>query len=252
MQQKLATLDAGQAWSDAIGLLNGQREILLTVAGFFIMLPALLLTTLRPFAASGTFAEVLQARMIWTEANFFWIVLAAVLAALGRLAILILLLGPERPTVGEALSAAARLLILFAVMDLLIGFIWLGGFMLLIVPGLYLVGRTFLAEAAFVAERVHSPIAAIAAGFEASRGNGWRLFVMIAIIYVAGTILTAAIGSVVGVLGAIAGGTGLDRFLTAFVEASFGAGMSLILLLVSVAAWRQLAQNRDVRSSAAG
>ena len=108
-----------------------------------------------------------------------------------------------------------------------------------------------LAEAAFVAERARSPIAAIAAGFEASRGNGWRIFIMVAIIYVAGTILTAAVGSVVGVVGALFGGVGLDRFLGALVEAGFGAAMSLVLLLVSVASWRQLAQNGHVRRSAA-
>lgn len=244
-------LDAGRAWSDAMSLLKGQREILLTIAGFFLMLPSLLLNTLRPFVASGTSESLIQEMMRWTEANFLWIILAAVLAALGRLAILILLLSPERPTVGEAVAVGGRLLILFVAMDILIGLMWLGGLLLFVFPWLYLVGRTFLAEAAFVAERVHNPVAAITAGFEVSRGNGWRIFAMVAIIYVAGTILTAAVGSVVGVLGALAGGTGLDRFLGALVEAGFGAGMSLILLLVSVASWRQLSENRDLRGRTA-
>lgn len=242
-------LDAGRAWSDAMSLLSGQREILLTITGFFILLPSLLLNTLRPFVASGSRDALVQELMRWTETNFLWIIVAAVLAALGRLAILILLLSPERPTVGEALSVGGRLLILFVAMDILIGVMWLGGLLLFVIPWLYLVGRTFLAEAAFVAERVHNPVAAITAGFDASRGNGWRFFAMVAIIYVAGTILTAAVRSVVGVIGALAGGTGLDRFLGAFVEAGFGAGLSLILVLVSAASWRQLAENRHVRSS---
>ena len=252
MQQDDVKLDAGQAWTDAMSLLNGHRDILLAIAGFFIMLPSLLLNTLRPFDPSGARDAFIQEMMRWTEANFAWIVAAAVLAALGRLAILILLLGPERPTVGEALSAGGRLLLLFVVMDLLVGFMWLGGLLLFVIPLFYVIGRTFLAEVAFVAERVHGPVAAIAAGFAASRGNGWRIFLMVAIIYVAGTILTAAVGSVVGVIGALSGGTGLDRFLSAFVEASFGAAMSLVLLLVSVSSWRQLVQNRNVRSGVAG
>jgi hypothetical protein len=57
---------------------------------------------------------------------------------------------------------------------------------------------------------------------------------------------------VAGVLVALAGGTGLDLFLTAIIEAVFGAGVSLILLLVSVAMWRQLAEQRNVRSGIAG
>ena len=246
MQDKVSPFDAGRAWTDAMALWNGQREILLTIAGFFILLPALLLNALRPFVPSGKGETWVAEIATWTEANFLWIILVAVLAALGRFAILILLLGPERPTVGEALAAAAKLLLPFVVMDVLIGLMLLGGSLLFIVPAFYIFGRTFLAEAGFVATRAHGPIAGLTAGFEASRGNGWRIFLMVAIIYVAGVILTAAIGSVVGVLGALAGGSGLDRFLGAFVDAACGAGVSLLLVLVSVAAWRQLAEDRHL------
>lgn len=223
-----------------MALLNGQREILLTLAGFFMLLPPLLLNTLNPFVPSGVAGTWLREVSAWTESNFVWILLVALLAGLGRLTILILLLGPGRPTVGEALAAGARLLPLFAIMDLLIGFMWLSGVLLLIVPWLYLVGRTFLAESAFVARRAHGAVAGIAAGFEASRGNGWRLFLLVALIYVGGTIVTAAVGSVVGIIGALAGGAGLDRFLSAFVDATCGAGISLLLVLLAVASWRQL------------
>lgn len=243
-------LDAARAWGDAMAMLKAAPDVLLTVAGFFIMLPMLLLDMFRPLVLSGGRGTALQEMMAWTEANIVWIVSAAVIGALGRLVILVMLLEPARPTTGESLSAAVRLLPLFVVADLMIGLLWMGGAMLFLLPWLYLIGRTFLAEAAFVAVRARSPIAAITAGFEASRGNGWRIFIMVAIIYVAGTILTAAIRSVVGVAGALMGAAGLDRFLGAFVEAGFGAALSLVLLLVSVASWRQLAQNRDVRSGA--
>ncbi len=245
-------LDASRAWTDAMGLLGGQREIVLTVAAFFMLLPSLLLNTLRPFIATGARDTLLQEWLAWSNANFLWIILVAVLAALGRLAILILLLQPGRATVGEAVSAGARLLLIFVVMDLLIGLMWLGGFLLFVLPLFYVIGRTFLAETAFVAERARNPVAGIRRGIEASRGNGWRIVGVVAIIYVAGIILRAAIGSVVGVIGALAGGTGLDRFLIALVDAGVGAGVSLVLLLVSVAAWRQLCDQRNVRSDVAG
>ena len=235
-----------------MGLLAGQREIVLTVAGFFLLLPALLLGTLRPFTASGARDTLLQEWLAWSNANFHWIIIVALLAALGRLAILILLIEPGRPTVGGAVAAATRLLIVFAVMDLLIGLMWLGGFLLFVLPLFYVIGRTFLAEPAFVAERSRGPMAGIVRGIEASRGNGWRIFAVAAIIYVAGMILRAAIGSVVGVIAALAGGTGIDRFLIGLVDATIGAGVSLILLLVSVSIWRQLGDKRDVRSGVAG
>lgn len=252
MQENPPKFDAGRAWNEAVAMLSGQREILLTVAGFFIMLPALLLDVLHPFEAGGSGEAWTRQLLAWTEANFLWILLAALFAAMGRLAILILLLGPGRPTVGEALGAAARLLLPFVAMDILIGFMLMGGFMLFVLPAFYIFGRTFLAEAAFVARRARGPVAGLAAGFEASRGNGWRLFAVIAIVYIGGTILTAAVGSVVGVLAALAGGSDLDRVLTAFVDAAGGTGISLLLLLVSIAGWRQLTEERDVRGSVAG
>lgn len=251
MEHKQPPFDASRAWTDAMALLKGQREILLTITGFFIMLPALLLNALRPFVASGKGETWTAEIAAWTQANFLWIVLVAVLAALGRLAMLILLVEPGRPTVGEALAAGIRLLPMFIVMDVLIGLMLLGGSLFFIVPAFYIFGRTFLAEAGFVAIRARGPIAGLTAGFEASHRNGWRIFLMAAIIYVAGVILTAAIGSVVGVLGALAGGTGLDRFLAAFVEAVCGAGVSLLMVLVAVAAWRQLGEQGNMRRGVA-
>lgn len=252
MQGKVSPIDAGRAWTEAMALLNSQREILLTLAGFFIMLPALLLNTLRPFAPSGTSEAWTQELLAWTNVNFTWVVLVAAFAGMGRLAILILLLFPGRPTVGEALAAALPLLLVFLVMDLLIGFMLLGGAFLFVLPALYIFGRTFLAETAFVATRARGPIAGIAASFEATRGNGWRIVLVAGIIYVAGLILSAALGSVLGVVGALIGGPPLASFLSAFTEAACGAGVSLILLLISVAIWRQSAQDRDVRSGAFG
>ena len=191
MQPNPVKLDAARAWSDAMTMLKAAPDVLLTVAGFFIMLPMLLLDMFRPMTLSGARGTALQEMLAWTEANILWIVLAAVIGALGRLAILVMLLEPSRPTAGESLAAAARLLVLFVATDLVIGLLWMGGAMLFVLPWLYLIGRTFLAEATFVAERARSPIAAIAAGFEASRGNGWRIFIMVAIIYVAQTVSVA-------------------------------------------------------------
>ena len=251
MQQESVKLDAARAWNDAIAMLKAAPDVLLTVTGFFILLPSLLLDTLRPFTFSGTRGALMAEMMAWTQANFLWIVIVALIGALGRLILLIMLIEPARPTAGESLSAAIRLLPLFVLTDIAVGLLWLGSAMLFLLPWFYVIGRTYLAEAAFVAERARTPINAVASGFEASRGNGWRIFAMVAIIYVAGTILTAAVSSVVGVIGALFGGTGFDVFLDGFVQAALGSGVSLILLLVSVASWRQLAQNRNMRRSVA-
>lgn len=245
-------LDGGKAWTDAMALLRGQREIVLTIAGFFFLLPSLFLYALRPFVPTGVQATFVQEYANWALQNLHWIVLTGLFAALGRLAILILLLGPGRPSVGEALSAALRLLILFVAMTILVRLMLFGGSLLFIVPALYVFGRTFLAEPAFVADRAQNPIAGITRSFDLTRGNGWRLFFMALIVYLGAMVFRLAVGSVVGVLGAVAGGSGLAPFLNAFVDASVEAGVALILLLMSVAAHRQLTNDGHVRSGAFG
>ena len=252
MQQPLAKIDGGQAWADAMHLLNGQREIVLTVAGFFLLLPSLLLYALRPFTPTADQATLLQQYVQWGMVNLHWVLLTGVLAALGRLAMLILLLGPGRPSVGEALAAGLRLLILFLVMVVLVRLLLFGASMLLVVPGLYVFGRVFLAEAAFVAERAHNPAAGIARSFEVTRGNGWRIFFVAFLVYLGVVILRAAVGYVVGVLAALSGLQGLDRFVTAFVDATADAGLGLFLTLIAVGMWRRLADQRHVRGGAFG
>jgi hypothetical protein len=253
MQDKPAKFDGSQVWTEAMELLKGQREIVLTVAGFFMLLPSLCLYALRPFAPKGdTQATLVQEYVAWVAANLPWIALVGLFAALGRLAILILLLGPGRPSVGEALSAAVRLLILFVAMTILIRLMLFAGSLLFIVPALYLYGRTFVAEPAFVSDRARNPVAGIGRSFALTRGNGWRIFFVAFLIYLGGMIFRLAVGSVVGVVGALAGGNGLAVFLNAFVDASVEAGVALILLLMSVAAHRQLAQDGHVRRSALG
>lgn len=253
MQDKHAKFDGSQAWTDAMALLKGQREIVLTVAGFFMLLPSLFLYALRPFVPKGdTQATLLQEYVAWVATNLHWIALVGLFAALGRLTILILLLGPGRPSVGEALSAAARLLILFVAMTILIRLMLFAGSLLLILPALYLYGRLFLAEPSFVVDRAQNPVTGISRSFDLTRGNGWRIFLVAFIVYLGAMIFRLAVGSVVGVLGALAGGGGLAAFLNAFVDASVEAGVALILLLMSVAAHRQLANDRHVQRSALG
>lgn len=234
-------LDGGQAWTEAMAMLRGQRELLLTVAGALILLPTLIISTVYPVEppADPTLEAQLAVLRAWFAEHWFATLVGALVGALGRLTILILLIAPGRPTVGEALSAGVRLLALFFLTGLLANLVVLGGALLFVIPGLYLIGRTLLAETALVAERLGNPVAPIGRAFALSRGNGWRIFATFAIIYVAGWLLSTVIILVLGVLGALFGDTSVVAFLTALVGGLFQAGVSLVLVLISVAFYRQ-------------
>lgn len=233
-------LDWSRAWSDAMALLKHHTDILLTLAGVFFLLPPLLLYTLAPFRPADTAVFDVKQYIAYVDAHAGYMLLIALAAALGRVTILVLLLDPARPTVGQALARGVRLLPVFVVMDLLIGLMLLAGWFLLIVPALYIYGRTLLAETVLVRERPRGPIEQIRRAFSLTRGNGWRCVGIAAIIYVAGLIVSAAIGSVVGVAAALAGDPSLAAFVDALVDTLFAAAIGLLMLLIAIAIYRQL------------
>ncbi|NNM78102.1 hypothetical protein HJG53_14460 [Sphingomonas sp. ID1715] len=253
MQRHDKRLDGGQAWTDAMALLKGQREILLTVAGFFLLLPMLILLMLRwPVLDAESSAGAVAGWNRWTEHNSLWLLLVAVCGSFGRLAILILILDRSRPSVREALGGAAQLFLWFYLAGMLAGLAQYGGLLLFVIPGLYLVGRLFVVEPALVAERLTNPLRVLARSFEITRGNGWRIFAVTAIVVVGGTIFLLAVSTVVGVFAALMNVNGLELFLSAFICAAVFSGIYLVLLLLSVAAYWQLADQGHVRSGAFG
>ncbi len=232
-------LDLSRAWSDAMAILGSQRDLLIAIAGVFLLMPTLVMNILRPMDMAQDLPP-LEALELWIDTNWHYLVLSAVIAALGRLAMLILLLAPERPTVAEALAAGLKLLPIFVVTNILVGLMLFAGAVLLILPGLYLAGRTLLAEVTLVAERLSNPVAAITRSIRVTRGNGWRIFAMAAIIYVAGFVVTGLANASVVVIQIVGGTAEVTGFLGALVSALFGAGVTLVLLLVTIAIYRQL------------
>lgn len=234
--------DASVAWSDAMAMLRGQREILLALTGFFILLPLLMLTTLRPFDATGqTLAAVLTEYEAWANDNVGWLLLVLVLAALGRLAMLILLIAPERPTVATALRASLLLLPILLIADLLAFLPFMLGMILFVLPGLYIASRLLLIEVALVSERLRNPFAPLGASWRATQGNGWRIAVMLFILFIAAQLLQMVVGLTLGIVLNLLGGQETGGFALLLVSATANAGLQLVLLLVAVAGWRQLA-----------
>jgi hypothetical protein len=237
--------DASTAWTDAMAMLRGQREILLTLTGFFILLPLLMVTTLRPFDATAqTFEQIFEQYQAWANDNLAWLLLVLVLAAIGRLTMLILLLAPERPTVAEALRASVTLLPLLLITDFLSFVPFALGMTLFVIPGLYIAGRLLMVEVALVAQRLRNPLAPLAASWRTSRGNGWRIALMLLILFIAAQLLQTAIGLTLGVVLTLIGGQETGNFALLLVSATANAALQLVILLVAVAGWRQLAVSR--------
>ena len=241
-------IDYSRWWDDIAATARANASILLAVAGAFVFLPALVagLFTLpmEPLAEGATPAEALQRLTGYVGANAVPQLVLLLFTVLGQLVAYTVLLDPRRPSVGDAfrlgLPLFLPLLLVNILVNLLVGF----GFVLLIVPGLYLAGRTIVAVAAAVAERRGNPLASVGRSFALTRGQGWRIFFFIFLVFLVAFIVQIAVNGTLGTgIGLLPGAD--DRFslrslLLAALGALFTALFFILGVLLSVALYRRL------------
>jgi hypothetical protein len=141
----------------------------------------------------------------------------------------------------QALQRTIILLPSLLLANLLVGLIQIAGFLMLIIPALYAIGRTMLATSVVVAENMRNPVVAVTRSFALTNGNGWRITAMFFLIVIFGLILTAAVSSVLGVVFALVLPSAVAAIGDALVESVLASGITLALILMVVATYRQLA-----------
>ena len=236
-------------WNDVAAILRANASILIAVAGAFIFLPSLAGSMVAvPFVSPGEGASADE--MLAAYTSFFsdnWLLQLALLliTTLGQLILYVVLLDDSRPPVGKAFAIAAPMLPLFFLTSVLVRLILAGGFILFVVPALYLFGRILLSGAAFVAERRTNPIQAISRSFALTRGNGWRNFLFVFLIFMVALVIQLAVSGTLGtVLRLVAGGGGqfsLGQLLLAALASLFESAYFLLGVAISVALYRRLA-----------
>lgn len=146
--------------ADAWGIFRREADLILRVAGPLIFLPAfavqLLCDPLPALPATprdeGAMEIWLTAVTAWGQANAFWYLLADLVALVGLVTIALLLLAPERPSVGEALQIALRRLGRFLLANLLVAIPVGLGLWTIVLPGLYVQARLIATLPALAAE----------------------------------------------------------------------------------------------------
>jgi hypothetical protein len=214
--------------------------LIVPIAGVFIFLPILLVSWFVPPPADVRPADALNALAEYWQANWYWYGAEAVIGMIGSLAILLLVLVRGGTTVGGAIAGAFALLPFYLVAAMLTGAMIGLGFLLLIVPGLYLFGRLAPLPALFAGERPRNPLEAILRTFALTRGNGWAILGLILLIAVPAWLATALIRAVFGVLLIALAGQHVGLLLTTIVTAAAAASLSVVLVLLYAALYRRL------------
>lgn len=240
------TFSYDRAWNDAQALWRAHGEFVAILAGLFIMVPEFVRNLFLPIPPIRDFGpESLALMRAYLLDNGWSLVLLNLVVLFGSAAILCLMLDARRPTVGEAIKVAFVMVPSIFVLNILSQFAVFGGLLLFVVPGIYVMGRLALASAAQMSERQMNPLRAIRQSLDLTRGRGWSIAGLLLIVFVVTWIATGAIATVIGILLSVIIPKGSLAAVAGFLSAILSAVTYLAFLLLSAAAYRQLASTPD-------
>jgi hypothetical protein len=261
-------VDMTAAWSEAMRLVSGNRQVIAIVAGVFFFLPYLAfmlmfmnqMSALEAAQSANPDPEAMGQAMMGFYGDIWWFVLLAmVIQGIGMLGLLTLLTDRSRPTVGEALKAGARMflpyfgaqLLLSLLFGLLIlvpiavgagGSVGAGLFLGLIaaVVFCYLFTKFLLTPAVIAIERQANPLAALGRSWQLTKGNSVRIFLFVFLLFLAVGVVGGVLSMIAGLVLAL-GGAQTALIGQAVISGLINAVFYVIFLGVLAAIHRQLA-----------
>jgi hypothetical protein len=226
-------------WNDTVALLKSHGSLLLAVAGVFILLPLLMTAYFLPTPTSSTDPIGVLGR--YYRENWHWLALASLINSIGSIAIYKLIFSGRGLSVGQAIGGALALLPFFFIATMIVSIAIGVGFAFLVIPGLYLLGRLAITAPTMVAENLRNPFSAMGESWRLTKGRGWAVAGLIAIIAIAGTILAFVITAIFGSVFVLAlGREGIGGLLVLILSAAANAVFYTVLIVLLAAIYRAL------------
>jgi hypothetical protein len=221
---------------DAWEMAKRDRQLLLAVAGVFLFLPNLVQTLFvappppfPDFSDQTAVAAWVQQVTLWSQSYELIVIGAALVALFGTLALFLLYADRSRPTVSGALGKALSLLPYYLLLALSTTIPVGLGYLLLILPGLYLKGRLLPVYPVFVAERPIGIVGAWQRSFALTRGAGFVLMGLACVPLLGGWLLALPFN----LLGTALSGAALANPVSALL---IDGGIALAQVLATLAA----------------
>jgi hypothetical protein len=228
-------------WDDTVRLIRAHGSLLAALAGVFMFLPALLVGYALPQPNAPDMQQMINLLGDYLRANWIWLLLQNLLNLIGAIAMLRLAFPNGGSTVAGVIAAAVSLLPFYFLATLLSSFIIGIGFVLFILPGLYLIGRLAPVGPVIVAENRRNPIDALRRTFELTKGRGWAVLGLVLVVAIAAFILMAVINNLLGLTFILVAGQETGLFLTLIVGSATSAAFATLLVLLYAAIYRNLA-----------
>lgn len=227
-------------WDDTVAMIRSHASLITAIAGVFIFLPSLLFSYFVPDPEPSP-SNPLGALRDYLVTNAHWLLLSQLISMIGIIAILILLLGRDRPTVGGALASALTVLPFYILASIGSGMIIFVGLLLFVIPALYLWGRLAVVGPIVVAEGVRNPIEAINRSFSLTKGSGWAITGLVLIISLAGMVIVITTTAVLGSLFVLVGGADLGKLLMMILSSAISSLFSVLMVVLMAAIYRTFA-----------
>ncbi|UVI40305.1 glycerophosphoryl diester phosphodiesterase membrane domain-containing protein [Qipengyuania spongiae] len=273
-------LDLSAAWERGTASIGANREIVLVLAGVFLFIPlfAIFLVLLgsgfdftgNPDADQAQQAMRFAALIGEFLGQYWWLLLIAfILQAAGSIAIIRILGDAAKPTVGDVLKLAARLVPTLLAANILSGLVvqlpsllaeLAGGGETAVGATINLIGLPFvfylsvkfiLIAPAVALEGQANPLKAIARSWRVTKGNSLRIFAFFLLFAVAALVLFLVLSLVFGLVFALLGARGEEIGSAAF-WAFFLTTTYVIYYAVIAAMYRQLSASRPSVPTTAG
>ena len=235
-------------WDDTLALLRGNARLLAAVAGVFLFLPGVLVAVLYPEPQTADVSRILRELLDHYAAIWHWLLLKGLVGMIGTAAMLRLVLAPGTSVAG-ALMFGVVLVPFYFLLSLISGLIIGLGLLLLIVPGLYLVGRLIPAAPLMVAENRRNPIAAVSRSFEITTGHGWAIFGLVFIVAIVAIIAFGIAGALIGIVLVLAAGQELGTLLATILGSALDACVQTLFLVLYAAIYRALTRSDSVAAA---
>lgn len=247
MQKRLDYRAVGQ---DARASFAAHREAIVAIAGFFIFMSNWIAGYLAPPLILDSFddtTKVIAAFSGYFEANWPVLLPAMLVTMYGSLAIYILISGRKLAQVGDALVIATALFLTYLTATILTGWATFAGFLLFILPGLYLTGRFAVLPAVIAQAPALGIIGAVKQTWATTRKCGWSILILMLFIAVAIRLVSGIAGeAVAGICQAVAGEGGIP-VVEAAVSAFFASVEAVMYVVVLTAVNRQLGAQTATR-----
>ncbi len=237
-------LDLSACWNDVMQLFRANRELLLSVAGVFILLPSLAFAFFSPQPAApadATFEVIYQNFQQFYSDNIIWIVLIGLLNGFASIVMLVLMLDRTRPNVGEAMRRGLAIILPYYAMGVLSGVLTFLGSLAFVLPGIYIFVKLIVAGPVMVAERKHGITAPLRRSWALTKGNSGRILMFLVVVAVTGFFVYITSVTVFGLVIRLGMAGDMADTLTTLVDAVLSMLLTVLMVCIYAAIYRQIA-----------